>query len=492
MTLGLVALADALGATLSDQRGDAAAVTILAVSHDSRQVEPGALYCCVPGEHFDGHDFAEDAARNGATALLVERRIEVDLPQLVVASVRQSMGPAASLVLGEPSRTLTVIGVTGTNGKTTTVHLLGSILGRDGSKVETHGTLTGARTTPEGPELQERLADAVASGVRHVAIEVSSHALDLHRVDGTRFRVVIFTNLGHDHLDHHGNMEQYFRAKARLFTPAFTELAVINVDDPYGQRLADDVETMHLEGSQQMQVIRVSIADAENLSLDGPVANFTWRGLPVALHLAGRYNVLNALGAAAAAAAVGCDPVDIADALCAAEPPRGRFEFVNIGQPFQVAVDYAHTPDALTAVLEAGRESLAQPDGRLLLVFGCGGDRDRAKRAPMGRAAVDGADVVIITNDNPRSEDPAVIIDEVLAGVPQGDRHRDLFVEPDRGLAIGRAVAMAQPGDVVIIAGKGHETEQVIGDRALSFDDRQAAIAPLRAWLDRTAAGGGT
>ena len=394
------------------------------------------------------------------------------------------MGPAASLVLGEPSEQLNVIGVTGTNGKTTTVHLLGSILRRDGSLVQTHGTLTGARTTPEGPELQELLAEAVDRKVRHVAMEVSSHALDLHRVDGTRFRVAIFTNLGHDHLDFHGDLEQYFEAKARLFTSTFTEVAVINVDDPYGRRLADEVEA-----AQDVEVVRVSLADAVGLRIEGPVAEFEWRGLPVALHLAGRYNVLNALGAATAALVVGCDPVDIADALSAAEPPRGRFEFVNIGQPFQVAVDYAHTPDALAAVLEAGRESLGRPGARLLLVFGCGGDRDRAKRGPMGRAAVEGADTVIVTSDNPRSEDPARIIDEILGGIPEGVDHPRVTVEPDRGLAIAKAISLAQPGDVVVIAGKGHETEQIIGDLTVAFDDREAALGPLRSWLLEAAGG---
>ncbi|MDA3039419.1 MAG: UDP-N-acetylmuramoyl-L-alanyl-D-glutamate--2,6-diaminopimelate ligase [Actinomycetota bacterium] len=486
MRFGLAALADALGAAqVSGARDENVAVT--SVSHDSRNVTPGALYCCVRGSHFDGHDFAADAASKGASALLVERRVDVAVPQLLVPRVRLAMGPAASLILGEPSKKLDVIGVTGTNGKTTTVHLLGSILRRDGRLVETHGTLTGARTTPEAPELQERLADAVDRGVRFVAMEVSSHALDLHRVDGTRFSVAIFTNLGHDHLDHHGDLERYFEAKARLFSSAFTAVAVINVDDPYGLRLADETDR-----TGDVEVVRVSSSDAVGLHLDGPEAQFEWRGVQVALHLAGRHNVLNALVAAAAAAVVGCDPVDIADALCAAKPPRGRFELVNVGQPFHVAVDYAHTPDALAAVLEAGRESRGSPEGRVLLVFGCGGDRDRAKRGPMGRAAVDGADLVIVTNDNPRSEHPARIIDEILRGIPGGSDHPRVRVEPDRALAIAEAISRARPGDVVVIAGKGHETEQIIGECTVAFDDREAALGPLRSWLEGVAGGGPT
>ena len=452
-------------------------IVLTSASHDSRAVVAGCLYCCVPGATFDGHDFAAAAKAAGAAALLVEHPVEVALPQLVVPSVRRSMGQAASLILGEPSKQLTVLGVTGTNGKTTTVHLLGGILGRDGSQVETQGTLTGARTTPEGPELQARLASAVERGVRYVAMEVSSHALDLHRVDGTRFRVAIFTNLGHDHLDYHADVESYYQAKARLFDAAFTELAVVNIDDPAGRRLADAIDA-----AGEVALVRIGLADAVNLRISGAVSNFEWRGLPVALHLAGRYNVLNAIGAATAAEALGLDPVDIADALCAVDPPRGRFEFVDLGQPFRVAVDYAHTPDALTAVLQAGREIIGSSGGQVLLVFGCGGDRDRAKRGPMGLAAVEGADVVVVTSDNPRSEDAGEIIAQVLAGIPAcSDSVR---VEPDRARAIELVVARAEPGDVVVIAGKGHEVEQVIGNVAVPFDDREVALGSIRRWLD--------
>ncbi|MFT7600298.1 MAG: UDP-N-acetylmuramoyl-L-alanyl-D-glutamate--2,6-diaminopimelate ligase [Acidimicrobiales bacterium] len=448
-------------------------VALRGATHDSRSVGADTLFCCIRGGNFDGHAFAAAAVDAGAVALLVDHELaqsEVgNVTQLVVPDVRKALGPASVEIYDHPSEKLDVVGVTGTNGKTTIVHLLETLLSRDGSSVKIFGTLTGARTTPEAPELQAQLADAARRGVDAVAMEVSSHALDMRRIDGTRFRIAIFTNLGHDHLDHHGTIESYYQAKARLFSPTLADLAIINVDDPAGQRLARETDLD--------EVITYGLSDAKDLSIDGPISRFTWRGLPVTLQLAGGYNVSNALAAALAAEALGREPEDIADALCAVSPPRGRFEFVNIGQPFHVAVDYAHTPDALVAALTAARQVAG--DAKVSVVFGCGGDRDRQKRPEMGRAAVAGADRVYVTSDNPRSEDPTEIVNAILDGIPGGAAHIATTVELERDVAIAKAIGEARPGDVVLIAGKGHETEQIIGGTVSPFDDRAVALRAL-------------
>jgi UDP-N-acetylmuramoyl-L-alanyl-D-glutamate--2,6-diaminopimelate ligase len=476
MTVTVEALAAELAA--SDQfavrtvlPGDGSlAQDVLDVTHDSRSVSTGWLFCCVPGAGFDGHDFAEAALESGAVALLVERRLEGTAtlraaPQIVVDSVRAAMGPCAAIVHDHPSRDLTVIGVTGTNGKTSVVHLLDIVLTRLGNRVETIGTLSGARTTPEGPDLQRQLANARNDKVDVVAMEVSSHALDMHRVDGTRFAAVIFTNLGHDHLDYHGTVEAYFAAKARLFVPAFTELSVLNLDDPRGREL---------ELATSTEVIGYRLSDVTDLIVDGPSSRFTWNGLPVELRLAGEHNVSNALAVAAVAKHLGHDTTDIADALCAVDAPRGRFEFVNVGQSFHVVVDYAHKPEALKAVLGAARSVAG--DHRVLLVVGCGGDRDREKRPMMAAIAEASADVVVLTSDNPRSEDPSAIIADMVEGLRDA---AGVHIELDRADAISHAIDLASDGDVVLIAGKGHEDYQVIGDEVIDFDDRLVAAQKL-------------
>jgi UDP-N-acetylmuramoyl-L-alanyl-D-glutamate--2,6-diaminopimelate ligase len=435
-------------------------------THDSRAVVANGLFCCVPGAEFDGHDFAGAAVEAGAAALLVERPLEIPhVPQIIVDSVRAAMGPAAAIIHDHPSHDVTVLGVTGTNGKTSVVHLLEVVLSRLGRRVDTIGTLSGVRTTPEGPELQRKLADSRRRHREIVAMEVSSHALDMHRVDGTRFGAAIFTNLGHDHLDHHGTIDAYFEAKARLFTSDFTSASVINLDDPRGRELAGRTDT---------EVIGYGLDDVEDLTVDGPSSRFVWRGLPVELRLAGAHNVSNALAVAAVARHLGADDVDVADALCAVDAPRGRFEFVNVGQAFHVVVDYAHKPEALGAVLDAAR---TVADGhRVILVVGCGGDRDRSKRPIMAGIGEAKSDELVLTSDNPRSEDPVMILDEMVAGL----RHTDAaHIEQDRATAIGFAVGLAQPGDVVLIAGKGHETHQVIGDEIVDFDDRLVAATAI-------------
>ncbi len=483
MSATLGAVASALG-TPPPAAGEAD-VALAGATHDSRAVEPGWLFCAVPGATVDGHSFAPAAAEAGAAALLVERPVELDpgrrVPQLVVDDVRAAMGPAAAVVHGHPSHRIDVLGVTGTNGKSSVIQILADIWTRSGRRTDQYGTLTGARTTPEAPDLQARLRASVDGGARAVAMEVSSHALSLHRVAGTRFAAAVFTNLGRDHLDFHHTMEAYFEAKALLFTPTFTEVAVVNVDDDHGARLARRVE----DGGE-VALHPYALSDARELRLDGARSHFVWRERPVSLNLAGRHNVANALAAATTAVALGHDEDDVADALCATQPVRGRFELLNIGQPFLLAVDYAHTPDALDAVLEAAGQS---GSGRVIVVFGCGGDRDQDKRPLMGGVAARRADVTVITSDNPRSEDPAAIIDDIVAGIAERPAGRpaesgagaDVRIEPDRRRAIGLALTEARPGDVVVIAGKGHETEQVIGACRHPFDDRQVALELLGA-----------
>jgi UDP-N-acetylmuramoyl-L-alanyl-D-glutamate--2,6-diaminopimelate ligase len=443
--------------------GDPALVTISSVTHDSRAVTAGALFCCVRGERVDGHDFAPAAARAGAVAVLAEREVPAAVAaQALVGDTRRAMGPVAASFHGDPSRALEVVGVTGTGGKTTTIHLLGSILHAAGRPAGLIGTLTGARTTPEAPELQALLSGFLADGKRAVAMEVSSHALAMHRVDGTWFTVAMFTNLSRDHLDFHRSMEEYFHAKARLFTPELSGRGVVNLDDPHGRLLAD---------AAVVPTVGYSMADASDIDVGVRQSRFRWRGVAMRVGLGGRFNVSNAIGAATAAAELGIDPESIAAGLDAAGPVPGRFELIEEGQPFAVVVDYSHKPDGLRQVLTTARE-VAASDGRVVVVFGAGGDRDRSKRPDMGAVAAELADIVIVTSDNPRSEDPGVIIDEITAGIV--DR-ASLHVEPDRREAIALAIRSARAGDVVIIAGKGHETTQTFGDRVLPFDDRRVA-----------------
>jgi UDP-N-acetylmuramoyl-L-alanyl-D-glutamate--2,6-diaminopimelate ligase len=461
-------LADAPGIRVRRRVGTAAPV-VTGITIDSRAVRAGDLFCCVPGERADGHEFAATAVAAGAVALLVDHEVDVAVPQVVVDDVRATVGPVAAAASHHPSRRLAVVGVTGTNGKTTTTNLLARVLEADGRPCGVIGTLTGTRTTPEAPELQARLADFVADGRTAVAMEVSSHALALHRVDGTRFRVAVFTNLSQDHLDLHGTMERYFAAKARLFDPSLSDEGVVCVDGPYGELLADGAG---------IPVTRFSLADATDVELVPTRVTFRWAGQRVQLGMGGRFNIANALAAATAARRLDVPAATIAEALSSAPSVPGRFEPVDAGQPFAVVVDYAHTPDGLGAVLAAARESV--PGGRVLLVFGCGGDRDAAKRPAMGRIAAEGADTVVVTSDNPRREDPAAIISAVLSGIPPATRAR-VVTEPDRRAAIGLALAEAAPGDVVLVAGKGHEPYQEIGDERLPFDDRAVARALLEA-----------
>jgi UDP-N-acetylmuramoyl-L-alanyl-D-glutamate--2,6-diaminopimelate ligase len=429
-----------------------AALEIRELAYDAREVPAGSLFFCIPGARVDGHDLAADAVRAGAAALVVERTLDVDVPQLVVPSVRAAMPRAAVEFFGDPTASLPVVGITGTNGKTTTAYLLWSILAAAG---ERPGLLTNVErrvgddvravglNTPESIDLQRLFREMLDAGNRACVMEATSMASVKGRLDGTRFAVLVFTNLTQDHLDFHGTMDDYFEAKRRLFAQA--SRAVVNAGDEYGARLAAE------------------IPDALTFSPDDDLGD-------VRLKLRGRFNVENALAGAAAARALGIDDAVVKRGLEAVERVAGRFDAVDEGQPFTVLVDYAHTPGALEAALESARE-LAR--GRLICVFGAGGDRDRDKRPLMGQVVLELADVALVTSDNPRSEDPAAIAADVVDGL-------DLDVELDRRRAIERALEQAREGDVVLIAGKGHEQGQEIAGRKLPFDDGEVAREALR------------
>ena len=434
-------------------------VEVLDLAYDTRAVTPGALFFAVPGERADGHDFAPEAVERGAVAVVVERRLELAVPQVVVRDARAAMAPAADVFFREPTRELEVVGVTGTSGKTTTSFLLFAILAAAGRRPGLLGTVEArvggerrgvVRTTPEAIDLQRLFREMLDAGDRSCAMEASSHASVLHRLDRVRFAVLVFTNLSQDHLDFHGDMASYFEAKRRLFLVEPRPLAVVNVGDEYGRRLAQE-----LPGA-----ITFSADDAS--ALDG-----------IGLRLRGRFNVENALGALHAARSLGIGNDAIRHGLESVRGVPGRFESVDAGQPFHVIVDYAHKPGALEKVLRAARELAGE--NRVLCVVGAGGDRDRGKRAVMGRLASELADVVLVTSDNPRSEDPEAIAAEIVTGTAG-----EVEVELDRAAAIGRAVELAQPGDVVLIAGKGAEQGQEFADRTVPFDDREAAKDALR------------
>jgi UDP-N-acetylmuramoyl-L-alanyl-D-glutamate--2,6-diaminopimelate ligase len=463
-------------------RGDAGTV-VAEVACDSRKVVAGALFFCVPGTEADGHDFAADAVRAGAVALTVERWVELDVPQVRVPSVRQAMGPMSAAVFGFPARSMTVVGVTGTNGKTTIVHLLDAVFRAAGLETGLIGTV-GARvagqpvsldrTTPEAPDLHRLLARMRDEGISAVAMEVSSHALDQDRVGGVVFDAAVFTNLSHDHLDFHGSMDRYFDAKASLFTPDRAERAVVNVDDPWGRRLVDVPMPLTTFGLASEADVR-----AEDVRVTAGGLAFRVHGREVKSRLRGVFNVSNCLATIAAAEALGMDPDSTVRGLAAAREVPGRMEPVMAGQDFLVVVDYAHTPDSIRNVLAAARPLAT---GRVIVVFGCGGDRDRAKRFPMGAAATEGADLTVITSDNPRSEDPLAIIREIERGAAGGRA----VVEPDRRAAIRLALHEARSGDVVVIAGKGHEPMQELADGPVPFDDRVVAREELEAIGERS------
>jgi UDP-N-acetylmuramyl-tripeptide synthetase len=495
MELGELIRASGLAAEL---RGDPT-VEIRDLAYDSRRVGDGTLFFCFPGEKTDGHDFASGAVEAGAAALVVERPLDLEVPQAQVEDARAAMAPIAAVVNGDPTSELTVIGITGTNGKTTTAFLVRHLLEASGRRCGLLGTVRQVvggeieeveRTTPEAIDLQRTFNRMLEAGDDACAMEVSSHALVLHRADSIDFAVKVFTNLSQDHLDFHADMEDYFAAKRLLFSgeggvPVIElggGISVLNLDDPYGQRLAEELSS----GSGGDCITYSAAGGAADLSARG--VTFDSSGsrflcmspegeLAVQTPLPGDFNVANALAALSVAHALGLDLRDSARALASAEQVPGRFESIDEGQPFGVIVDYAHTPDSLENVLAAARRLTG---GRLISVFGCGGDRDRDKRPLMGKAGAELSDVAVVTSDNPRSEEPDAIIDQIRAGIPS-DPHAEVLVEADRRAAIALALGRAGEGDSVVIAGKGHEQGQEFEDgRKIPFDDRDVAREELR------------
>ena len=455
-------------------------VEVSSLAHDTRDVGPGTLFFCVPGFTRDGHDLAPDAIARGAVALVVERPLNCEVEEVVVDSVRAAMAPAAARFHGDPTARLPVVGITGTNGKTTTAFLVRGLLEATGRRCGLLGTVSQVvggveqateRTTPEAIALQATFAEMLAAGDEACAMEVSSHALALHRADSIHWTVAVFTNLTQDHLDFHADMDDYFLAKRRLFE-ADPGVSVINVDDPYGRRIAADLAdcvTVGIDTEAHLRAVDLESGPAGTTFSVEPLGRVT-------VPLPGRFNVINALCAIASARALGLDDEEIASGLPRAGTVPGRFEPVDEGQPFTVLVDYAHTPDSLENVLRAARELTA---ARVICVFGCGGDRDRGKRPLMGRVAAERADVAIVTSDNPRSEDPETIIAEVLKGAAGG-----ATAIVDRREAIDHAIGLAKPGEVVLIAGKGHEQGQEFADGVkVPFDDVEVAREALHARL---------
>jgi len=450
--------------------------------YDTRKVAKGALFFCVRGERVDGHDLAWEAIERGAAAVVVERELEVGVPQLVVPDTRAAMAVAADAFFGEPTKELDVVGVTGTNGKTTTAFLLHSMLDVAGRKPGLVGTvewIVGGEhrpapfTTPEAIDLQRLFCEMLAAGNESVALEASSHGAALRRLDRVRFDALVFTNLSQDHLDLHGTMEEYFQAKRRLFTGVPPPPAAVGLGDEWGQRLAVELADVGRAPLVTFGLDESAEVRPEELELTSYGSRFRVAGIDVATQLRGLFNVENVLAAVAGALLLDLEPDAIAAGIARVADVPGRFEAIEEGQPFAVVVDYAHTPDSLETVLRAAR---GLGEGRVIVVFGAGGDRDRGKRPLMGKVAAEGADFAIVTSDNPRSEEPLQIIEDVLQGAGL-----DVEIDPDRRSAIQRAIGLAEPGDVVVIAGKGHEQGQEIAGTVHVFDDRAVAREALLA-----------
>jgi UDP-N-acetylmuramoyl-L-alanyl-D-glutamate--2,6-diaminopimelate ligase len=483
----LRSLAEAAGDLLVECRGDAG-IEVTGLSYDSRRVHQGDLFFGIPGTNSDGARFAPVALQQGAAAIMTETPLDLDVPQIVVGDARRGMARAAAAFYGRPGDALMLLGVTGTNGKTTTVFLLESILRVAGYVTGLIGTIEtrvagrarpGVRTTPESVDLQALLADMRDQDVDAVAMEVTSHALALSRVEGLTFAVAAFTNLTQDHLDFHGDMGAYFEAKRSLFVPARSRRAAVNLDDSYGRKLQASAAVPCMGfGTSEEADLRATRVDSSPSGTEF-VAVSGEHELKIATSLIGAFNVSNCLAAAATALQAGIDPGAIEEGIAQLAAVPGRFEAVDSGQPFSVVVDYAHTPDSLENVLGAARHLAQTNEGRVICVFGCGGDRDRGKRPVMGAVAATDADLVVVTSDNPRSEDPEAIIAAILEGVVSVRPGGADAVSVDRRGAIGTALSMAAPGDVVVIAGKGHETGQQFSDHTIPFDDREVARALL-------------
>ncbi len=459
-------------------------VTVSEITHDSRQVRPGTLFVALRGEQFDGHQFIDEARVLGASAILVEQEEPGAGPQIVVVDSRRAMAWAARAIFAEPDASLWIAGVTGTNGKTTVAHMVEAVFHAAQIPVGLVGTLgaridgvpiSTARTTPEATDLQRILATMRDQGVQAVMMEVSSHAIALHRSDAISFKTVAFTNLSRDHLDFHGDMETYFGVKARLFREEIADTAIVNIGDSWGLRLATRLEmplvTVSAEGTADIQATKIVLSsEGTAFNVTTPVGETVIR-----LPLAGRFNVSNALVALGIALEAQVSLEVAGDGLSRLEPIAGRMEIIKHTGPFTVVVDYAHTSDAIGVVLQAARQMTR---GRVVSVLGAGGERDKEKRSLMGGAAARSSDVMIVTTDNPRSEDPALIATEVSRGAEiQGGASVTTIL--DRSDAIRAAIEIAEDGDIVLILGKGHEQGQDIGTEILPFDDKQEALAAL-------------
>ncbi|MGI6217618.1 MAG: UDP-N-acetylmuramoyl-L-alanyl-D-glutamate--2,6-diaminopimelate ligase [Coriobacteriales bacterium] len=470
-------------------------VEVTGVANNSQKVKSGDLFFCVVGFKSDGHDYATDAVARGCAGLVVQRKLDLDVPQFIVEDTRSALALAAARFFDVPSEKMDVVGVTGTNGKTTTTYLVDWVARSMGLLTGVIGTVEtrildrkihADHTTPESIDLQELFSEMVDAGCREVAMEVSSHAIDLRRILGTKFSVVAFSNLTQDHLDYHKTMENYFQAKAALFSPEYSDKAAICIDGDYGKRLVEiardrglNVITAGFDPDADVSVSEVSYQVTHTeLKVKCPSGEFTFD-----YPLIGRFNVENVVLAIAICHQLGYDDEKVCSILENAPQVPGRLERVaaegmtprethdKLG--FSVYVDYAHTPDAIENAIAALRPIT---DGRLIIVFGCGGDRDRTKRPKMGAAAC-AADYIFVTSDNPRTEDPQAIIDDIIPGLAEGEGRYEVI--PDRREAIGAAVRYAAPGDSVLVAGKGHEDYQLVGDKVLSFDDRVVSSEEL-------------
>lgn len=476
--------------------------TVTDITADSRAVVKGSLFLCLPGARVDGHTFAKAAAEKGASVIVAEK--PVDLPDGVtvvyVKDTRKAMEDITPYFFDYPARKMRIVAVTGTNGKTTITHIVAHILKEMGYKTGVIGTvhmLIGDKaypthnTTPDVVDLQKMLHQMVEEGVTHLAMEVSSHSLVMGRVAGCEFDTAVFTNLTEDHLDFHKTMENYAKAKAMLFQMVSAKgqtkkgkAAVINGDDPYGKVMMDAVADKTLCPVSTYAIEKEGDYRAKDITFTGKSSSYTLvaegTSFPVHTHTAGRFNVYNTLAAIGAARAEGVPMDKVLAGLSTFHSVPGRFELIDEGQPFTVVVDYAHSPDGLENILKTAREITK---GKIIVVFGCGGDRDKMKRPIMGRIAARLADTVVVTSDNPRTEDPLTIVKEVAAGVEEVAKEKPSLhyeVEPDRRSAIRRAISLAKEGDIVLIAGKGHENYQILKDRTIHFDDREEARSALK------------
>ena len=439
------------------------------ISQDSRSIQPGDLFCCVRGDRFDGHEFVNQAVDNGAVAVLVQRRdisIPAHIAQIEVVNVREALGYLASAMFGFPARSLSLVGITGTNGKTTTAAILQSILEAAGRKTEVIGTLSGIHTTPEAIDIQALLRRYLDEGVQAVVMEVSSHALAQYRTNGLVFDVVVFTNLGHDHLDFHGTQEAYFAAKARLFDATLARHGVVNLDDSFGRRLND---------GQSIPMVQFSRRDVDDVFVAIDHVAFRWNDTRIEVPIGGDFSVINALAAITTADVLGVSNEDIKAGCSLVKSVPGRFEAVPNDAGIDVVVDFAHTPDGLEGLLRSVGQLTS---GRIVVVFGCGGERDLSKRPLMGAIAATLADEVIVTSDNPRGEDPEMIISSIISGISDSSAAVRTIV--NRADAIESAINSARRGDIVVIAGKGHEKTQDINGVLIPFSDVEVATEALK------------